>query len=400
MNQVLSPTVRHFSLDGTNSVPFMRKSPSPGAHSADSADSSDSSKQIWDKEALLNLSDSVRASLQGKRALGPKAEELRNFLETALKDEDRKHPTLDFDMIEYARLDKLLTELLAYAEALRRSTLASELSLAFRVDISNAKSLRRAWRRRFREQYFMLDQHRCAVLLDSRLRDVSFEKALGYDLGKWQTPASDPVSELEGNLQFEPGHWWLNLVCAMRDGIVSNPLEKPTNGRYGMLALPLLTGQEEPLSGRTIKYIREGKTSDMHTSLISQVGRQIRILRGYTLKSIWAPQAGTRYDGLYIIKQYGTKLDSKTNTHRLELTLERLADQKPIEDITGIPKPSQLDDWKLFEKLEGDKIKSTQGEASYLEWKLSRQEEKVEREEWRRSRLFRSSFSYPFEGHQ
>ncbi|RYP41187.1 hypothetical protein DL767_001191 [Monosporascus sp. MG133] len=368
------------------------------AHSPDPADSSDSSKQSWDKEALLNLSDSARASIQGKRALGPRAEELRNFLETALNDEERKHPTLDFDMIEYARLDKLLTEILAYAESLRRSTLASELSLAFRVDISNAKSLRHAWRRRFREQYFMLDHHRCAVLLDSRLKDVSFETALGYDLGKWRTPASDPVSELEGNLQFEPGHWWLNLVCAMRDGIVSNSLEKPTKGRYGMLALPLLTGQEELLSGKTIKYTREGKASDMHISLISQVGRQIRILRGYTLKSVWAPQAGTRYDGLYIIKQYGTKLDSKTNTHRLELTLERVADQKPIEDITTIPKPSQLDDWKLFEKLEGDKIKLTQGEASYLEWKLSRQGEKVEREEWRRSRLFRSSFSYPFEG--
>ncbi|RYP42971.1 hypothetical protein DL768_010149 [Monosporascus sp. mg162] len=372
---------------------------SPGiSHSPDPADSSNSSKQIWDREALLELSDSVRASIQGKRALGPKAEELRNFLETALKEEERKHPTLDFDMIEYARLDKLLAETLAYAESLKRSTLASELSLAFRVDISNAKSLRRAWRRRFREQYFMLDQHRCAVLLDSRLKDVSFETALGYDLGKWQTPASDPVSELEGNLQFEPGHWWLNLVCAMRDGIVSNPLEKPTKGRYGMLALPLLTGQEELLSGRTIKYTREGKASDMHISLISHVGRQIRILRGYTLKSVWAPQAGTRYDGLYIIKQYGTKFDSKTNTHRLELTLERVADQKPIEDITGIPEPSQLDDWKLFEKLEGDKIKLTQGEASYLEWKLSRRGEQVEREEWRRSRLFRSSFSYPFEG--
>ncbi|RYP56892.1 hypothetical protein DL771_011534 [Monosporascus sp. 5C6A] len=368
------------------------------AHSLNPADLSDSSEQVWDKEALLSLSDSVRASLQGRRVLGPKAEELRSFLETASKDEERKHPTLDFDTIEYARLDKLLTEILAYVESLRHSTLASELSLAFRVDISNAKSLRRAWRRRFREQYFMLDQHRCAVLLDSRLKNVSFEKALGYDLGKWQTPDSDPVSELEGNLQFEPGHWWLNLVCAMRDGIVSNPLEKPTKGRYGMLALPLLTGQEEPLSGKTIRYIREGKASDMHISLISQVGRQIRIIRGYALKSVWAPQAGTRYDGLYIIKQYGTRLDSKTNTHRLELTLERVADQKPIEDITGIPKPSQLDDWKLFEKLEGGKIRLTQGEASYLEWKLSRQREMVEREEWRRSRLFRSSFSYPFEG--
>jgi hypothetical protein len=90
-------------------------------------------------------------------------------------------------------------------------------------------------------------------------------------------------------------------LCAQRDGIVASPLEKPTGGRYGITALPLLTGREEIIRTRvtdTIKYIRKGKSSDMHIPLISQVGRQVRILRGYRLKSIYAPQAGVRYDGL------------------------------------------------------------------------------------------------------
>ncbi len=86
-------------------------------------------------------------------------------------------------------------------------------------------------------------------------------------------------------------------------------------------------------------------------------------------------------------------MDISTNTHRLELTLERVTNQKPIESIMDIPKPSQVDDWKLFEKLEGDKIKLTQGDSSYLEWKLRAQGEKLDREEWKRTRLFRASFS-------
>lgn len=58
-----------------------------------------------------------------------------------------------------------------------------------------------------------------------------------------------------------------------------------------------------------------------------------------------------------------------------------------------MPKPSQLDDWALYQKLEGDKIKLLQGESSYLQWKLEQRKEKVERDEWQRARLFKASFA-------
>jgi hypothetical protein len=90
------------------------------------------------------------------------------------------------------------------------------------------------------------------------------------------------------------------MACAHQDGIVGNKLEKPTKGRYGITALPLLTGQEEKVEGGLVKYIRRGLLSDMHVSLLAQVGRQIRILRGHTLMSPYAPSAGIRYDGLYV----------------------------------------------------------------------------------------------------
>ncbi|KAH9900587.1 PUA-like domain-containing protein [Xylariomycetidae sp. FL2044] len=397
--QVLSPIIEgHFNLDGSGPFHFGKRSPSPrGNRSVESLTSNESQEFEWDRASLLDLSDSVRESLREYQmnsirevAPFPRSEKLSSFLETILKDEERRHPMLDFETIEHARLDKLLAELINFAE----KKVSSSLPLRFRADINHAETLRRYWRRRFREQYFMVDQHRCAVLVEGGpLKDVSFNSSLTYDLGKWQTTVSDPVSEVEGNLRFEPGHWWLNITCAERDGIVGSSLEKPTKGRYGIAALPLLSGHEEYLRENTVKYTREGRSGDMHIALISHVGRQIRILRGYRLKSIFAPQAGLRYDGLYTIKQYGCKLNDSTNVYRLELTLERLADQARIEDIRNIPKPSQLDDWNLYEKLEGDKIKLLKGEASYLEWRLLRQEEKIERNQWQRSRLIRQSFS-------
>ncbi|RYC61282.1 hypothetical protein CHU98_g4910 [Xylaria longipes] len=307
---------------------------------------SDSVGPHWNQAELLDLSDSVRAGLLNGHVFSPDAESLSSFLETALKDEERRYPTLNFETIEYARLDKLLSEIIQCIDTIKTSDLSPDFLLRLRVNVSQAKNLRRAWRRRFREQFFMIDQHRAAVLVKGgRLKDVSFNSSLDYDLGKWQTMrVSGPVSEVEANLQFEPGH-------------------APTADRLG--------GDDSSQHGRT-------KNSDF---------------RGYKLKSIFAPEAGVRYDGLYVIRQYGYKFDSSINKYRLDLTLERATDQRPFEDIRKIPKPSQLDDWTLYEKLEGDKVRLLQGESSYLEWKLKRQEERIDREDWQQARLFRASFS-------
>lgn len=92
--------------------------------------------------------------------------------------------------------------------------------------------------------------------------------------------------------------WWLNIGCAHRDGIAGAALERATMGRHGIAALALLSGREEDTpDGRSV-YIREGRAEEMHRNLVSQVGQKIRILRGFGLKSMLAPAAGIRYDGL------------------------------------------------------------------------------------------------------
>ncbi|KAH8653446.1 PUA-like domain-containing protein [Xylariales sp. PMI_506] len=399
MTKILTPTISHFNLDGTH-LPFARLSWPSRRHSVDSSMSDDELGDVnWDKDTLLALSDSVRAAIQDGRGLGPDVERLSRFLESVVKAEERRQSSVDFETLDHARLDKLLNEILHFSEIAKVENSAYDMPLRFQVDTAHCKKLQLIWRQRFREQYFMVDQLRCAALVrGGRLKDVSFNSALTYDLGKWEARASDPMSEFEGNLQFEAGNWWLNIACAQRDGIVASPLEKPTSGRYGIPALPLLSGKEEIVTkgpSTMVKYVRKGNWSDMPTSLISRVGQQIRILRGHKLKSIYAPRVGIRYDGLYTIRQYGTKLDMVTDTYKVELTLERVWEQIPMETLQMIPKPSQLDDWCLYEKLEGDKIKLVDGDARFLEWSLQQEEERLDREDWKRDCLFRASFPKP-----
>lgn len=77
----------------------------------------------------------------------------------------------------------------------------------------------------------------------------------------------------------------------------------------------------------------------------------------------------------------------------MRLILERLPGQTAIDEILHIPRPSQLDDWSLYEKLERERIKQTEGDARLTEWIIRRDEERIERGHWRRSRAFKSEMS-------
>lgn len=146
--------------------------------------------------------------------------------------------------------------------------------------------------------------------------------------------------------------------------------------------------EEDLPDGKTV-YIREGKTHEMHPSLISQCGQKIRILRGFRLKSMRQPRAGIRYDGLYIIHSWSIKLNINTDLYTLRLTLERMRGQKPMDDVLKIPKPSQLDDWKLYEQLERGRIRQTEGKAKLDDWTSARIAEKEARDSWRHGKEFK-----------
>ncbi|KAK7430053.1 hypothetical protein QQZ08_003444 [Neonectria magnoliae] len=309
------------------------------------------------------------------------------FLAAVLRGETNNVPMIEFTTIQNARLDKLLSEII------NPDNHPKPAPTNLRDEVLLAERLQRRWRTRYLEKYFTIDQDRYHSLTKTgRLRDVVINSASDNSQGRWRAKTFEALSEVEGNLQFEAGHWWLNLACANRDGIVGSALEKPTKGKYGIAALPLVTGREDVyLPSGTVKYIREGKISDIHLSLLSQVGSQIRILRGHRLQSPLAPKAGLRYDGLYIICQYGQRINPKTNLHRVVLTLERVKDQLPVEDILKIPRPSQLDDWKMFETYEGETIKQIKGQQGFLDWKMEKAQDKMDQEQYMRTLAFLTS---------
>ncbi|KAM0462835.1 hypothetical protein ACHAPV_003660 [Trichoderma viride] len=89
--------------------------------------------------------------------------------------------------------------------------------------------------------------------------------------------------------------------------------------------------------------------------------------------------------GQYIIRQYGHKQNPRNRLHRIIVTLERVAGQPSMADLAKAPRPSQMDDWVLFEKFEGEMIRQNHGEQSFLDWKVMKAQERMEQRQWRRA---------------
>ncbi|KAK0621545.1 hypothetical protein B0T17DRAFT_617981 [Bombardia bombarda] len=315
---------------------------------------SDTFKHIdFDAKSLLSLSDTIRVCIAQNGQYGPGLETLSAFIEKALAEEKQDAPIIDFQVIKLARLDKLIVEMVDCA---KRGTLVSAKSFGH---AAAAETLQRLWRARYKANYFILDEIRTIDLATSgRLGGVSFVPPLPWQAldqrNVWKVTEFLNVTPALGNVDYKVG----------QDGFVETDLEVPTL-RPGVLrsVLPLLTGREE--------FIEDGK-----------------------LKSPYAPSAGLRYDGLWKISRYSHKLDTDTEIYRLELQLERVRDTpQSLATLLQIPLPSQMDDWRLFEKLEAEKIRQATGEQGAVNWRVQKEEDQHEREQWHRIRDFRKSIT-------
>lgn len=85
----------------------------------------------------------------------------------------------------------------------------------------------------------------------------------------------------------------------------------------------------------------------------------------------------------YTLKQYGHIENPQTRLHRISLTFERALGQRTMQELDKIPRPSEIDIWKLFEKYEGEMVKKWQGLEAFQEWKLVKARERVEKRKWR-----------------
>lgn len=89
----------------------------------------------------------------------------------------------------------------------------------------------------------------------------------------------------------------------------------------------------------------------------------------------------------FIVKQFGHKLlDEPNNIFRCQLVLERVSSQTPFNDVLRFPRPSQLDDWVLYEKLIGDHYRKRQGDIQYIKWKDLEEEQRADKEQFIKSK--------------
>ncbi|KAL2181854.1 uncharacterized protein P884DRAFT_235038 [Thermothelomyces heterothallicus CBS 202.75] len=137
--------------------------------------------------ALLELSDSARESLAKHGDFGPEADQLSFFLELALVEEVKGTPSLDFETVRIARLDKLVADLTVCGEE------PFNLGPRFVHDVVAAGKLERKWRARFRVDYLMIDE--------IRLRELAT---------RWRTPAEPSRSESSST------HLWPTTAAVAR----------------------------------------------------------------------------------------------------------------------------------------------------------------------------------------
>jgi hypothetical protein len=96
----------------------------------------------------------------------------------------------------------------------------------------------------------------------------------------------------------------------------------------------------------------------------------------------------------HAVKSYGHKLvDEDKNIYECRLILERIAGQKSIHEVLHFPTPSQTDDWALYNRIEGEHIRSHRGDVAYSEWREFQDRQRREKEEYIEKKALEANFA-------
>lgn len=99
------------------------------------------------------------------------------------------------------------------------------------------------------------------------------------------------------------GSWWINPLFAYRAGILDSSdsqggIVADSKGAYAVL----LTGADEVLCHAPEKFVYRARNGDKGryrlTAATIDSRHPVRVLRSHTLRSLWSPRAGVRYEGL------------------------------------------------------------------------------------------------------
>lgn len=100
---------------------------------------------------------------------------------------------------------------------------------------------------------------------------------------------------------------------------------------------------------------------------------------------------GSLTENSYILDKYSQRLNTQTEMYQLILTLKRLPNQTPIMELLKIPRPSQMDDWHLYEKHEGEMLKQKRGDQAFMEYKEYKAQAKMERYQYNKLVWFKAN---------
>jgi hypothetical protein len=129
------------------------------------------------------------------------------FMELALLEETNGMPTLDFETIKLARLDKLVADLIQCGE------MPFTLAPRFIHDAVTAVTLERLWRARLKFDYVMIDEIRANDLtIRWRLKE-SPSADRGIASGSTVGSRPGPVNSPKETAPFKPGGYDLLTSC-------------------------------------------------------------------------------------------------------------------------------------------------------------------------------------------
>lgn len=142
----------------------------------------------------------MRESLAKQGHFGPDADVMSFFMELALLEEANGVPTLDFETIKLARLDKLVADLIQCGE------MPFSLAPRFIHDAVTAKRLERMWRARLNFDYLMIEEIRANDLaIRWRLKEALHPDRGTALAGSAEGSGPSPSYNPKGTAPFKPG---------------------------------------------------------------------------------------------------------------------------------------------------------------------------------------------------